>query len=407
VVAAADVGLPPVARRAQPARLPPPRPCGESFWRIFTLHRDLLVLLAFSSVVIGAALVGLLWLMPDVQANAMAGLIGLGSAAVGFITVFGRTLMSGSATAAQGFITNASDPFERIAEHFRAMVKAIDRPILVMIDDLDRCQPAYAVRLLEGIQTLFGTSRLMYVVAADRTWLHTSFEKAYAELTAVVREPGRPLGALFLEKAFELSVSLPPVTEPAQKRYWQSLLDGRTATNGNAGRQVLEEDRRRFAAATSEAEIAQLLSQSADDERRQQRLQLAVERMAHATFARQDELFLERFAELLEPNPRAMKRVLNAYAIQRDLALLRNLDVLGDRTLRTQLALWTILALRWPMLGDYLVAAARGRRVEASDEVTALLRDRNVRAVIEGREYGATLDLETIAAFEGWYEASQ
>jgi hypothetical protein len=167
---------------------------------------------------------------------------------------------------------------------------------------------------------------------------------------------------------------------------------------------VLEEDRRRFAAATSEAEIAQLLSQSADDERRQQRLQLAVERMAHATFARQDELFLERFAELLEPNPRAMKRVLNAYAIQRDLALLRNLDVLGDRTLRTKLALWTILALRWPMLGEYLVSASRGRRAEASDEVTALLRDRNVRAVIEGSAYGVTLDLETIAAFEGWYE---
>src|SRR3712207_7942290 len=46
------------------------------------------------------------------------------------------------------------------------------------VDDLDRCQSSYVIRLLEGIQTLFSDPRVMYVISADRRWLrseeHTS-----------------------------------------------------------------------------------------------------------------------------------------------------------------------------------------------------------------------------------------
>ena len=61
-----------------------------------------------------------------------------------------------------------------------------------------------------------------------------------------------------------------------------------------------------------------------------------------------------------------MKRILNAYAVHRDLAILGGLDVLGDPALRGQLALWTILSMRWPLLRITRSAAAG----EASSRAT-------------------------------------
>jgi KAP family P-loop domain len=47
-------------------------------------------------------------------------------------------------------------------------VKTVNRPVVVFVDDLDRCESKYVVEFLEGIQTLFREAPITYVVAADR-----------------------------------------------------------------------------------------------------------------------------------------------------------------------------------------------------------------------------------------------
>ena len=86
-----------------------------------------------------------------------------------------RSLVPGSAKAAQAFMESAVDPLERVAKHFHKLVGRLtggtgptSRPVIVFVDDLDRCKSSYCVTLLEGIQTLFKDPRVMYVVAADR-----------------------------------------------------------------------------------------------------------------------------------------------------------------------------------------------------------------------------------------------
>jgi hypothetical protein len=59
---------------------------------------------------------------------------------------------------------------------------------------------------------------------------------------------------------------------------------------------------------------------------------------------------LQRFADLLEPNPRAMKRLVNAYGLHQATHFLE-----GRRVSPDALARWTILELRWPLLADMLV----------------------------------------------------
>jgi len=61
------------------------------------------------------------------------------------------------------------------------------------------------------------------------------------------------------------------------------------------------------------------------------------------------------FDRLLEPNPRAMKRLVNAYGLARDVELIESgAQVSTDTLAIKQLALWTILRLRWPLLAQHL-----------------------------------------------------
>jgi hypothetical protein len=236
------------------------------------------------------------------------------------------------------------------------LVEWIDKPVVIFIDDLDRCQPKYVVDLLEGIQTLFSDRRVVYVIAADRRWLNTCFETIYQPFADAVKEPGRRLGALFLEKAFELSVSVPRLSDDVKKVYWDYLVHGGRADI----EQVIEKEsalvQNEFVDAETEEQVFSRLQVSTGDLLRDQvRMGAAVRRLASRKVVASTEYFLKPFAPLLEPNPRAMKRLVNAYAVLRDVALLAGgVDVLGNVEQRKQLALWAILSLRWPLLEEYL-----------------------------------------------------
>jgi hypothetical protein len=290
----------------------------------------------------------------------------------------------------------------RVARHFQGILERIDRPVVIFIDDLDRCRSEFVVHLLEGIQTLFNDPRVIYVIAADRRWLHTCFEKVYEHFVGTVNEPGRRLGSLFLEKAFELSVSVPRISPELRASYWSFLVQG----GGSDARERLEqaerEAREEFSGAeTNDGVFARLRHEPDDPIQRQARRQAAVERLATARLEESTAFFLQPFEPLLEPNPRAMKRLVNAYAVHRDLAILSGLDVLKDIERRKQLALWTILCLRWPMLEEYVLGRVAGRAEEPAPEVRALLGSDEVRHVLNGDGVGATLDLESIGMLAG------
>ena len=45
------------------------------------------------------------------------------------------------------------------------------KPLVVMIDELDRCRPSYAVELLETAKHLFDVDRIVFVLAVNREQL--------------------------------------------------------------------------------------------------------------------------------------------------------------------------------------------------------------------------------------------
>ncbi|MHC1724761.1 MAG: P-loop NTPase fold protein [Syntrophobacteraceae bacterium] len=390
----------------------------ENLWRLFTGHRDIVSVLATLLLVAGAAYwlsFSLGWALSSKvpgffsdlykNAEALTKVLALASTLLSAVYLMNRSLWSGSAWAAQAFIQAGSDPMERVSLHFRRILGRIDHPVIIFIDDLDRCQGGYVVHLLEGIQTLFYDSRVVYLVAADRRWLYACFEKSYELFSNAVNEPGRRLGSLFLEKAFELSVSVPRLSPGRQKAYWRAILQGGTDGIEQQYRTIEQEAQDEFADAATEHQVITLLTQevsdSGDPVRQQARRQAAVERLASARVEMTTQYFLEPFAPLMEPNPRAMKRLLNAYSIHRDLALLGGINVLADEEMRKQLALWTILCLRWPGIEEHLIQQAAGQVQEASPDILALMNCESLKKLLRGDGIGTALKVDSVSMLAG------
>src|SRR5262249_38411648 len=79
--------------------------------------------------------------------------------------------------------------------------------VVVFIDDLDRCMPAKAVRLLESIKLVLTQPGFIYVLGLDKPvverFIEVEYRKALGNYEALVR------GVKYLDKLVQLPLHLP------------------------------------------------------------------------------------------------------------------------------------------------------------------------------------------------------
>jgi hypothetical protein len=324
-----------------------------------------------------------------------------------------RFMLWQSTRSARFFEQHTDNPVEQVASHFGWLIQRLSKPLLVVIDDLDRCRPGQVVELLESVQTLLRDAPppdprrplnpVAVVVAADAAWLHQAFEREYEGLGVAVAEPGKPLGHLFCDKIFQLVIPMPGLGEARQVAYLASLLgSGDAQLSGPADDATVRETTRRIQASGSEAEVLDLLS-TAEPWVREQVAPLAVTALARPEVVRASEHTLTRFASLLPPNPRSMKRFLNDYSVAR---VVRTLE--GDPVPADALAQWTIMRIRWPALAAYLARCPEAVATVpdgAPPDLAALLRDGAVRQVLSFPG-GATLTPDLVRRCHGAHDPS-
>ncbi|MFW5489674.1 MAG: KAP family P-loop NTPase fold protein [Desulfovibrio sp.] len=81
------------------------------------------------------------------------------------------------------------------------------KPLIIFVDELDRCKPTYAVELLESVKHIFDVDGLIFVLLLDRTQLSHTVKAAY----------GRDLDAdNYLRRFIDLEYVLP---EPSKRNY--------------------------------------------------------------------------------------------------------------------------------------------------------------------------------------------
>jgi hypothetical protein len=105
---------------------------------------------------------------------------------------------------------------DTLSEHVDRWRDSSDRRIVVIIDNLDRCLPEQAVRLLEQTSSLFDFDGMIFVLAAQKEWLATAVERTYK------LDPGE--GELYLEKIVQVEFRVPGFEEPGVVQWIQQAL---------------------------------------------------------------------------------------------------------------------------------------------------------------------------------------
>ncbi|MGK4592996.1 P-loop NTPase fold protein [Amycolatopsis sp. w19] len=264
-----------------------------------------------------------------------------------------RYLLWNSARGAKLFEQSGTNPMTEVSAHFSWLLGRSKKPVVFLVDDLDRCGQEQVVDLLDTVQTLFRDSSRQapfFVVAADGAWLRKSYETKYTTFDECVARPGKPLGYLFLDKLFQLTVPMPLVTSSLRKLYVDRLLqvadpaDAQVAAEVDSLRERLTSDR------GQEREILELLDESSSAAKAE-----VVGDAARALYQpgtrKRTEHALRKFAPLLGDNPRGMKLFVNTYSVFRAIRTLEG-NTVGTDTL----ALWCIVRVRWPDLFDHLQA---------------------------------------------------
>ncbi len=383
-------------------------------WKLKTLS----ALTAGAIILLSLALastMGLIRLAADAKGliDAFTGLGGLlgGLGALAGVYAFGRSLVAPDDAVAKLHAETAGDPYAVMIDSFNAVIAGIGKPVIVFIDDLDRCDADYVTTLLESIQTMLRSAPITYLIAADRKWICASFSKRYADFEATDPDAGRPVGYQFLDKLFQISTNLPSLPENRRNDFWKQLLArARNAQPHDSPvqkQEIANTARDMLKTVTTHEEQLNVLQSSAVNQNPQ--LEEAVRsafavRAASATEETRTLHRLEKFGALIEPNPRSMKRLVNAINMSRGRMVLERRDTVSFEAI----ARWTMLELRWPLLADWLAEKpARIGRNQRADNASVdlvmqgLLKDRMVAATIKGGPDAGRLDATQVVAITG------
>jgi len=82
-----------------------------------------------------------------------------------------------------------------------------DKPVIIFIDELDRCKPSFAVQLIERIKHLFNVPNLVFILLINREQLENAIEGVYGSKTN---------GQQYLGKFMHFFFSLPKKTLSAK-----------------------------------------------------------------------------------------------------------------------------------------------------------------------------------------------
>lgn len=260
-----------------------------------------------------------------------------------FIATLTTSALGGSSKSADTFMKLAQDPMQQIKKHFNSLIKSINKPVIIYIDDLDRCNALYVVGLLEGIQTLFKDSKVFYIVAADKHWISQCFEIVYEKFKEVNKNPNSSLGYNFLQKMFQFSIRLPNISDKLKNSYWDYILKIEKPKIVEKTKEI----RDIFSGMQSEDDVNVKVKELENEKNMPESMirQAAVERLNEKDLEEKTEHVLREYSVYLDSNPRAIKRLANYYNVFRNTLILEG--KLYDKSIIIR---WLVLNEKYPLL---------------------------------------------------------
>ncbi|MCF7961303.1 MAG: hypothetical protein K9M08_11215 [Pirellula sp.] len=100
---------------------------------------------------------------------------------------------------------------EKICEEFGAALELLDRRLIVLIDDLDRCLPETTIEALEAMRLYFFVPRTVFVIAADEEMLRLAVRKHFETGNHMLDESHLQS---YYDKLIQIPFRIPSLTVP-------------------------------------------------------------------------------------------------------------------------------------------------------------------------------------------------
>lgn len=351
-------------------------------------------------------------------------LLGIGGGGLATLfTAASQSLMPDLEFTAEHKQIGVRDPISRFRRAFHSILRVSRRPVLLIVDDLDRCDPRTVVEIMRGFQTIVRSPRLFVLLLGDRAWIEAAHDIHHKDLGWMTGAEGT-LGSLFVQKVIQLSFRLPTMKEDTRIRYARSVLGHIEDTPAKEGlTQMLQQVELSIqeivegegSVGGKEAQAAAIIEKAAAElsgdllpEEKAEALAVA-ESLASVKFvaaagadaAQQRSIFntVVRLTSSLPNNPRQIKRIFMAFAIYEAVGRayfgyqLTPSGADGERRARRwrQLAMWVALAVEWP---ETWRAIARAPRLLQAAQLGGAERARAERALLAGKDEAERLVLQ-------------
>lgn len=292
-----------------------------------------------------------------------------------------KTIIESAGKSANAPSLGEADPIQKFRRHFSWFVSQLNEPILVIVDDLDRCSPKYVVELVRGLLTIFQSPRVVFVLLGDKDWIETAFANIHKEMADVHTDAQITFGGRFAEKVIQLSFLLPEFDHDAREAYLTAVLatgqevvpedlkdtvDALQRVEAQARANLADTDRaedQEAAAQRTESLIRETSAQTTTEHREAfEKAAMSIlnrERMLRAATARSTETVvrqhgLKPLMDFLPANPRRIKRIINMVSAYQASAQSTQGVAQGSDKWK-QLVIWVVIMSEYPQVWKTLV----------------------------------------------------
>ena len=251
------------------------------------------------------------------------------------------------------------------------------------------------------MQTLLRSPRVVFVILGDRDWIERAFENHHKAMSKVSVGPEQTFGARFVEKAIQMSFILPEMPPDRQEDYVKRLLLGPRVRRQGAAPEPIKPDTKAKLREVIQKEAAALKEKPLQSGQVRQKVKVAYDNLSpdlkladsgkaeeQVTRFTNEELAiraaadenveqevshrLDDLAAYLPPNPRQIKRIINAVTMYHAVAL-QHEGLEGSDPRWFRLALWIIVMTEWPETWRLLACFPEVADLVLSDEAEPAL----------------------------------
>jgi tetratricopeptide (TPR) repeat protein len=222
-------------------------------------------------------------------------------------------------------------------EDIRRILKAIPdeyKPLVIFIDDLDRCSIDNIAKLFEGVNQFISTNLLncIFIIGMDNQVIASSIDVIYEDVIKKFPEylVQTQVGWRYLEKFIQLPILIPPTKEANFTKYVESVVSVKEHSK------AIDSAYKGNHKSTPETDYYQ-------NEAVSNQVDVDIEKLSKAAY-------------IFSNNPREVKRFLNlvTYYVNLHSEIKRISPLISNLPTYEQIRRWIILIVKWPSLAQWL-----------------------------------------------------